>query len=93
MLDFIHNENNLGDSSDVSYMMLDVPPHIFILDWGKSFEQRHPLGLGIPAAAGDEVKVYAAGHSGARDVVPGTPCLINDLQYVRDLFLQITYHI
>ena len=31
-------------------------------------EQRHPLCLGISTAASDAVKVYAAGHTGARDV-------------------------
>ena len=30
--------------------------------------QGHPLSLGIPNAAGDEVKVYAVGYAGARDV-------------------------
>ena len=56
-------------------------------------QQCHPLSLGIPAAAGDTIQVHAAGHTGARDVVPGTPCLINDLQNVRDLILRITYYI
>ncbi len=31
-------------------------------------QQRHPLRLGIPAAAGDAVQVYAAGHTGASGV-------------------------
>ena len=66
---------------------------VFILSAVLLLQQRHPLSLGVPTAAGDTVKVYATRNAGARDVVPGTPCLINDLQYVRDLFLQITYHI
>ena len=39
-------------------------------------QQRHPLSLGIPTAAGDAVQVYATGHTGARNVGAVPHCLI-----------------
>ena len=46
----------------------DVVPYESNLFVWALLQQRHPLRVGIPAAARDAIQVHAADHSGARDV-------------------------
>jgi len=60
---------------------------VFTLSAVPLLQQRHLLRVRIPAAAGDAVQVYAAGHTGTRNVRAGLHGLLGSgSKYARGRF-------